>query len=90
MLLPLVEKTSDDLFGELDEPSNPIDFLIKSEEHGIPQTCHRVIICGIRKSLVAQIGLPSNFPAETDKPGRRNFNSSQVAKQNNQEGRSRR
>lgn len=61
VLFPLVEKTSDDLFGELDEPLKPIDFLIKSEEHGIPQTRHRVIICGIRKSLVARVGLPQQL-----------------------------
>ena len=85
MLFPLVEKTSDDLFGELDEPLKPIDFLIKSEEHGIPQTRHRVIICGIRKSLVARIGLPQQLTRQ--KPTSLAdviSGSSQIAKQNNQ------
>lgn len=45
----------------------PKEFLIKSEDYGVPQSRHRVIICGFRKDLLDRIGPigclePSNFP----------------------------
>ncbi|MEO5686204.1 MAG: DNA cytosine methyltransferase [Burkholderiaceae bacterium] len=30
---------------------DPMDYLVKAEEHGIPQARHRVILCGIRKDV---------------------------------------
>ena len=60
-LFPLVTNDANDLFAEHEAPVAPIDFLIKSEEHGVPQTRHRVIICGIKKSLVKKRGWPQKL-----------------------------
>jgi DNA (cytosine-5)-methyltransferase 1 len=54
ILVPLVRKSSVDRFSSVDNQVKPSDFLIRSEEHGIPQTRHRVIICGIRKDVYAK------------------------------------
>lgn len=64
-LFSLVKKASESNGGwqELD----PRDFIIKSEEYGIPQARHRVIILGIRKDLSptgADILTPSS-PVDT-------------------------
>lgn len=41
----------------------PMDFIIRAEEHGLPQARHRVILLGIRSDLSAQVGrLSKNFP----------------------------
>lgn len=45
----LVKATDKDLYGE--DIFEPRDFIIKSEEYGIPQTRHRVILLGIRNDL---------------------------------------
>ena len=37
----------------------PSDFIVRAEEHGIPQARHRVIIVGIRSDVASR--LPSNF-----------------------------
>lgn len=43
---------SSDSFDLLGNPTfKPEDFIIKTEEYGIPQTRHRIIILGIRKDL---------------------------------------
>lgn len=42
----------DDAF---DTALQPDDFLLRSEQHGIPQTRHRVILVGLRKDLVGRI-----------------------------------
>jgi DNA (cytosine-5)-methyltransferase 1 len=60
-LFPLVTNDANDLFAEHEAPVAPKDFLIKSEEHGVPQTRHRVIICGIKKSLVKKRGWPQKL-----------------------------
>jgi len=45
----LVKKAEKDLYGN--DIFEPRDFIIKSEEYGIPQTRHRVILLGIRNDL---------------------------------------
>lgn len=45
----LVRRHKQDLLGE--DIFEPKDFIIKSEEYGIPQTRHRVILLGIRDDL---------------------------------------
>ncbi|WP_186174702.1 DNA cytosine methyltransferase [Vibrio jasicida] len=45
------------LVKQADKPNNPqyknsSDFLIRSEEHGIPQARHRVILLGVREDIV--------------------------------------
>jgi DNA (cytosine-5)-methyltransferase 1 len=48
--------------------ANPIDYLVKAEEHGIPQARHRVILLGIRSDVLRDAGeIPSlrRTPAPT-------------------------
>jgi len=45
----LVKRPGKDLFGE--EIFEPKDFIIRSEEYGIPQTRHRVILLGVRSDI---------------------------------------
>lgn len=45
----LVKRADKDLYGE--EIFQPKDFIIRSEEYGIPQTRHRVILLGIRSDI---------------------------------------
>lgn len=45
----LVRPHKQDLYGQ--DIFDPKDFIIKSEEYGIPQTRHRVILLGIRNDL---------------------------------------
>ncbi|MBV8391064.1 MAG: DNA cytosine methyltransferase [Mucilaginibacter sp.] len=45
----LVKPIEKDLYG--DDVFQPRDFIIKSEEYGVPQTRHRVILLGIRNDL---------------------------------------
>jgi DNA (cytosine-5)-methyltransferase 1 len=58
VLVPLVESAEDDLLKGTNETPRPSDFLIRCEEHGIPQTRHRVIICGIRDDVFRALGKP--------------------------------
>ena len=60
-LFPLVNNDANDGFSEHEAPLAPKDFLIKSEEHSVPQTRHRVIICGIKRSLVNKRGWPKKL-----------------------------
>lgn len=48
-IFSLVKKHKQDLLGE--DIFEPRDFIIKSEEYGVPQTRHRVILLGIRDDL---------------------------------------
>lgn len=63
----------------IDDPS-PADFIVKAEEHGVPQARHRVIILGIRKDVAARAGVigklrrstpPSVWDVIRDLPGLR-------------------
>jgi DNA (cytosine-5)-methyltransferase 1 len=47
----LVKGLGADLFGE--DLFEPKDFIVRTEEYGIPQTRHRIILLGIRKDLNA-------------------------------------
>lgn len=44
---------------DLGEEPRPADFLVRAEEHGVPQTRHRVIIVGLRSDIAR--GVPSEF-----------------------------
>lgn len=61
ILVPLVEQDSVDLLSTLGDDVTPRDFLIRCEQHGVPQTRHRVIICGIRKDIFKKKGLPDKL-----------------------------
>jgi DNA (cytosine-5)-methyltransferase 1 len=63
----------------IDDPS-PADFIVKAEEHGVPQARHRVVILGIRKDVAEQAGVigklrrsapPSVWDVIRDLPGLR-------------------
>jgi len=52
-LMPLtLSSQGNDLLGEC----KPSDFIIRAEEHGIPQARHRVILLGIRRDVVQNLG----------------------------------
>lgn len=42
--------------GELSGEINPKDFIVKSEEYGVPQARHRMFIIGIRSDINVQLG----------------------------------
>lgn len=42
--------------GELLDEIEPRSFVIRAEDHGIPQARHRVIICGVRRDVLARAG----------------------------------
>jgi DNA (cytosine-5)-methyltransferase 1 len=48
-LFPLASRNPD-----LFQVTKPEDFVVRAEEHGIPQSRHRIIIVGIRGDIVAQ------------------------------------
>jgi len=45
-------QTKTDLFGKGDEPSER-DFIVRCEQHGIPQHRHRLILMGIRRDILS-------------------------------------
>lgn len=52
----------------LEEASNPRDFIVRTENFGVPQKRHRVIIVGIRTTMAAQaadVSVPLPSPART-------------------------
>ena len=49
------------LFSFVNDGQTPRDFLIKSEDYGVPQARHRMIICGIRSDMVEKKGLPDKL-----------------------------
>lgn len=51
-LLPLAQPTPED-----GSRADARDFLIRTEEHGVPQARHRVIIIGVRKDIAAGLSL---------------------------------
>lgn len=57
-LLPLTVKT-----GDLNGIFKPADFVVRSENHGIPQARHRVIILGIRSDIK---GAPTMLKRQSD------------------------
>ena len=58
VLVPLTQpKRVDPLLDGIAVP-NPRDFVIKSEDFGVPQSRHRVMICGIRQDIWNRNGSP--------------------------------
>ncbi|MDA8562673.1 DNA cytosine methyltransferase [Luminiphilus sp.] len=53
----------DDLFGDSLTQLEPRDYVIKSEQYGIPQCRHRVILLGVREDLVGTNPLPLLTPS---------------------------
>ncbi len=54
-LVPLSPRSRADLdLGPTHPPAS--DFIVRSEEHGIPQARHRVIVVGLRSDIVASLG----------------------------------
>lgn len=63
-IFPFVQPASlDDLF---ESERSPRDFVIKSEQHGVPQARHRVILLGVRKDF-AKFASPE-YLEKTDGP----------------------
>jgi DNA (cytosine-5)-methyltransferase 1 len=53
-LVPLAPRSSQSLFGRMVRPP-AFDFVVRAEDHGIPQSRHRVIIVGIRADIAAKL-----------------------------------
>jgi len=51
-LVPLAPRSGQSFFGRLLHPP-AVDFVVRAEDHGIPQARHRVIIVGIRADIAA-------------------------------------
>lgn len=56
-LVPLAPRSGQSFFRQMSHPP-AFDFVVRSEDHGIPQSRHRVIIVGIRADIAA--GLDDN------------------------------
>jgi DNA (cytosine-5)-methyltransferase 1 len=50
-LVPLAPRSGQSFFGQIHPPA--FDFVVRAEDHGIPQSRHRVIIVGIRADIAA-------------------------------------
>jgi DNA (cytosine-5)-methyltransferase 1 len=62
-IFSFVTPRPDDLFGESLAELRPRDYVIKSEQYGIPQCRHRVILLGVREDLVGTNPLPVLTPS---------------------------
>jgi DNA (cytosine-5)-methyltransferase 1 len=51
-LVPLAPRSGQSFFGQEDRPP-AFDFVVRAEDHGIPQSRHRVIIVGFRADIAA-------------------------------------
>jgi DNA (cytosine-5)-methyltransferase 1 len=51
-LVPLAPRSGQSFFGQMLHPP-AFDFVVRAEDHGIPQSRHRVIIVGIRADIAA-------------------------------------
>jgi DNA (cytosine-5)-methyltransferase 1 len=51
-LVPLAPRSGQSFFGQMVHPPS-VDFVVRAEDHGIPQSRHRVIIVGIRADIAA-------------------------------------
>ena len=58
VLVPLAQPASTELLIDGLTPPEPVDYLIKCEEFGVPQARHRVMICGVRRDLWERLGSP--------------------------------
>jgi DNA (cytosine-5)-methyltransferase 1 len=52
ILVPIAPSGDNEL--DLDDQARPKDFVVRAEQHGIPQARHRVIIVGLRRDLVGR------------------------------------
>jgi DNA (cytosine-5)-methyltransferase 1 len=59
VLIALNPRKATGLFDSILEPQ---DFLVSSEEFGVPQARHRVIVIGIRRDLAERIKMKIKFP----------------------------
>jgi DNA (cytosine-5)-methyltransferase 1 len=53
-LVPLAPRSGQSFFGQMVHPLAS-DFVVQAEDHGIPQSRHRVIIVGIRADIAAEL-----------------------------------
>jgi DNA (cytosine-5)-methyltransferase 1 len=53
-LVPLAPRSGQSLFARMVRPP-AFDFVVRAEDHGIPQSRHRVIIVGIRADIAARL-----------------------------------
>jgi DNA (cytosine-5)-methyltransferase 1 len=53
-LIPLAPRSGQSFFGQMRHPP-AFDFVVRAEDHGIPQSRHRVIIVGIRADIAAAL-----------------------------------
>ena len=53
-LIPLTPRSRQNLFDRIGRPP-ALDFVVRAEDHGIPQARHRVIVVGIRADIAAQL-----------------------------------
>ena len=58
VLFPFTASDKSDLFDNVGAGIAKNDFTIKSEKYSIPQTRHRVIICGVRQDIFKSLGRP--------------------------------
>lgn len=58
VLFPFPASETSDLFDKDGASISKKDFTIKSEKYNIPQTRHRVIICGVRRDIFESLGRP--------------------------------
>ena len=53
-LVPLAPRSGQSFFGQMVHPPAS-DFIVRAEDHGIPQSRHRVIIVGVRSDIAASL-----------------------------------
>jgi DNA (cytosine-5)-methyltransferase 1 len=64
-----VESKDKDLAGDKVQPLTPDDYVIRSEDYGIPQKRHRIILLGVRKDIdpvLAKRLVKSKLPVSVD------------------------
>jgi DNA (cytosine-5)-methyltransferase 1 len=54
-LIPLAPRSGQSFFERMGHPP-AFDFVVRAEDHGIPQSRHRVIIVGVRADIAAGLG----------------------------------
>lgn len=57
----------DDLFGTWS--TDPRSFIVRAENHGVPQARHRVILVGVREDVARRLGGSDSIPRLERRPG---------------------